>query len=337
MRQDVPHIVQSFLFHANVVGPWAAHRAGVPHVLSGIRVAERQSGWHLRMARWSDRWVDKHVCVSQSVREFSAADGGLPAHKLLVIPNGVDLTKFSSDGAAPLDLHIPQGRRLIACVGRLESQKNLPWLFERLPAIFAAHGDYDLLLVGEGPQRATLQQLAARLGIVDRVLFAGYRDDVPAILAASDVLVLPSRWEGMPNVVLEAMAAAKPVVATDVEGVSELLGPAAAQQVVRPGHAEAFAAKLRLILSDKALAAALGSGNRQRCRSVVFDRCHGHRVPAAVRVARLARNYFSNSAAAKHRAIPGSFGMFAGNMPQNHGKKAPLDAFPDLGIFGSRW
>ncbi len=230
MRRDTPHIVQNFLFHANVLGAWAAHRAGMAHVLTGIRVAERANRWHLRLARWADPWVERHVCVSQSVRDFSIAAGGLSAHKLVVIPNGVDMTRFSPDGTGPLDLPVPSGRRLIAYVGRLDEQKNLPWLLELLPPIFAAHARCDLLLVGAGPQRARLQQQAARLGISDRVHFAGFRADVPAILAASDVLVLPSRWEGMPNVVLEAMAAARPVVATDVEGVSELLGPGAANK-----------------------------------------------------------------------------------------------------------
>jgi glycosyltransferase involved in cell wall biosynthesis len=106
------------------------------------------------------------------------------------------------------------------------------------------------------------------LGIAPRVHFAGFRDDVPEILAASDVLVLPSRWEGMPNVVLEAMAAGKPVVATDVEGVGEALGPAAAQQAVRPGHAGAFAAKLNLILDDALLAESLGRENQARARAL---------------------------------------------------------------------
>jgi starch synthase (maltosyl-transferring) len=112
-----------------------------------------------------------------------------------------------------------------------------------------------------------LERQAAALKIHQRVHFVGYRANVPEILSASDALVLPSRWEGMPNVVLEAMAAGKPVVATDVEGVSEALGPATAQQVVRPGHAEAFAAKLNLILGDAALADALGRENQQRVRA----------------------------------------------------------------------
>jgi glycosyltransferase involved in cell wall biosynthesis len=137
-----------------------------------------------------------------------------------------------------------------------------------MPSVFSAQPDHDLLLVGAGPERARLEQQAVRLGISPRVHFAGFRADVPEILAASDVLLLPSRWEGMPNVVLEAMAAGKPIVATDVEGVGEALGPAAAQQVVRPGHAEAFAAKLNLILGDAALANALGRENQNRVREL---------------------------------------------------------------------
>ncbi|MEX2112355.1 MAG: glycosyltransferase [Pirellulales bacterium] len=267
MRADRPRIVQGFLFHANAVGAWAARQAGVPHVLTGIRVAERRHDWHLRVARWADKWVERHVCVSQMVSEFSRLAGGLPAHKLVVIPNGVDATRFSVDGRVrPSDLGIAADRRLITFIGRLDEQKNLAWLLELTPGVLEAQGAHDLLLVGVGPQRARLQQQAARLGIARRVHFTGFRSDVPEILAASDVLVLPSRWEGMPNVVLEAMAAGKPVVATDVEGVSEALGPGAAQQAVRVGHAEAFAAKLRLILGDAPLAAALGRENRERVR-----------------------------------------------------------------------
>ncbi len=265
MQADSPQIVQSFLFHANVVAPWAARRAGVPHVVTGIRVAERRKRWHLRLARWADGWVDRHVCVSESVRAFSAGAGGLPNDKLLVIPNGVDLKRFATARSAPpSDLGIPSGRRLLAFVGRLDRQKGLDWLLRLLPRMLDGLPDYDLLVVGAGPRRVALAELAAQVGLVDRVRFVGYRGDIPKILAASELLLLPSRWEGMPNVVLEAMAAGKPVVATEVEGVVEALGPAGSRQIVRPDHGEAFAAKVRVILQDAALAAELGQANRAR-------------------------------------------------------------------------
>jgi glycosyltransferase involved in cell wall biosynthesis len=126
--------------------------------------------------------------------------------------------------------------------------------------------DHDLLLVGAGPERASLEQLATRLCIAERVHFAGFRDDVPEILAASDLLVLTSRWEGMPNVVLEAMASGKPVVATDVEGVSELLGPLSGEQTVRPGDAKGFVQKVVTIASDSSIGARLGAQNRARAQ-----------------------------------------------------------------------
>ncbi len=265
MKADAPRILQCFLFHANVLGPWAARRAGVPHVVTGIRVAERRAGWHLRLARWTDKSVERHVCVSQAVLEFSSATGGLDSQKLLVIPNGVDLERFASgDAARPNDLGIGPGRRLIAFVGRLEEQKGLDWLLRLLPQVLEGLPQHDLAVVGSGPQRAALSRLTQQQGLADRVHFVGFRSDVPAILAASEVLALPSRWEGMPNVVLEAMAAGRPVVATGAEGVIEALGPGSAQQVVRLDHGEAFVAKLRAILQNRELAARLGQANRQR-------------------------------------------------------------------------
>ena len=145
--------------------------------------------------------------MSQAVADFSAARLGLPAEKLVVIPNGIDLDKYPA--RQPADLRafgIAAGRRAVTFVGRLEPQKGVEWLIETAPLWLAKLPDCDLLLVGEGPLRASLEAAARAAGIADRVHFAGWRADVPEILAASDLLVLPSVWEGMPNVVLEAMA-----------------------------------------------------------------------------------------------------------------------------------
>jgi glycosyltransferase involved in cell wall biosynthesis len=260
-----PHIVQTFLFHANAIGRIAARRAGVPRVVCGIRVAERRGRWRLWADRWTSRWVDVNVCVSQAVADFSRARGGLAEERLIVIPNGIDVAIF--DEAAAADLHslgLPRGRRAIAFVGRLDEQKGLPWLLEHAPLWLSRLDRHDLLIVGRGPQRAMLEALARQSGMGRRVHFAGWRDDIATILKASDLLVLPSAWEGMPNVVLEAMAAGRPVVATDVEGVRELLGPAAEAQVVRQGDAESFASKLVAIAGDAVLASQLGAANRRR-------------------------------------------------------------------------
>ena len=138
--------------------------------------------------------------------------------------------------------------------------ETAPLWLERLP-------DCDLLLVGKGPEQAAIEVLCRERGISERVQLAGWRSDVPEILAASDLLVLPSVWEGMPNVVLQAMASRLPVLATDVEGVRELLGPAADPQIVRYGDTETFAEKLVALISDRALTSELGRKNRLRVQS----------------------------------------------------------------------
>lgn len=264
---DAPDIVQTFLFHANVLGAWAARRGGVKHLVTGVRVAERRATWHLALARWSDRWVDCHVCVSQSVRDFSIDGGRMPADKLVVIPNGVDVERFAAaKPASPASLGIAAGRRAIVSIGRLDEQKGFDWLLEVMPRVFAELADHDLVLVGDGPERAPLAALAERLGIAARVHFAGFRQDVPEILAAAELLVLASRWEGMPNAVLEAMAAGRPVVATDVAGVAETLG-SSEEQVCPPHDPREFADRVIAILRDDQLAARLGRQNQERARA----------------------------------------------------------------------
>ena len=268
LAEQKPDVVQTFLFHANVIGRIAARRAGVRHVVSGIRVAERHNRWHLWLDRLTTGLVDRHVCVSQAVADFSAEHARLPADRLVVIPNGIDPDRYPAERRADLQsCGLPAGRRAITYVGRLDRQKGVRWLLETAPLWLDRLPDCDLLLVGKGPEQRALEDGCREQGISDRVHLAGWRSDVPEILAASDLLVLPSVWEGMPNVVLQAMASRLPVLATDVEGVRELLGPAADAQVVRYGDTQTFAEKLVALLSDRSLASELGHENRQRVAS----------------------------------------------------------------------
>ncbi len=265
LRKQRPALIQTMLFHANVVGAMAGRIAGVSRVVWGIRVAERAAGWHRAWSRRLGRLADGYVCVSRDVADFAQSEMGLAPDKISVIANGVDVDRFAA--VEPVDLAslgIAPGRRLATFVGRLERQKGIGWLIESSPEWMAQVPDCDLLVVGSGPLARELAGQVEKLGIGDRVHFAGWRPDVPEILSASSVLVLPSQWEGMPNVVLEAMASRLPVVATNVEGVCELLGPQAGQQTVSYGDGSALADRLVGVLSDPARAAALGEANHLR-------------------------------------------------------------------------
>jgi glycosyltransferase involved in cell wall biosynthesis len=256
-------LVQAFLFHANVLSARAAAEAKAPHVCTGIRVADPRRT-RSTLERWATRRADRFVCVSQSVADF-CRQRGFAGEKLVVIPNGVDVGRWKT--AAPADLTkfgVRAGRRAIVFVGRLDRQKGLAEFFTVLKDAFDAAPGYDLLLVGAGPERERLVQAAQQQGIADRVHFAGWQANVPAIVAACDLVVLPSRWEGMPNAILEAMAAGKPVVATQTEGVSELLGNSATHQLVTANDLEQMPCAIVEILNNPNLASDLGQRNQAR-------------------------------------------------------------------------
>ncbi len=264
LRTWRPALLQCFLAHANVLGSVAGHRLGIRPIVAGIRVAEQRRTSHIWLQRTTARFVDKHVCVSQAVAEFADRVMRLPPEKLLVIPNGIDVRpRHDVAPAAASDLGVGPGRRVILFVGRLDRQKRPDWLLERMPAIARALPTHDLVFVGDGPLRGQLAQQAERLGIADRVHLLGWRPDVASFYSAADLVVLTSAWEGMPNVVLEAMAACRPVVSTDVQGVAELIGDND-RQVVPVSDPQAFVDAVVGICGDQRLAKRLGEQNRQR-------------------------------------------------------------------------
>jgi glycosyltransferase involved in cell wall biosynthesis len=254
-------IVQNFLFRANVLGTSAARAAGVSGILLGIRVAD-PSRWRMRLENRAARQADRVVCVSDSVAEFAKSHWTCGSEKLTVIANGVDLERYPAAHPADLNsLGIPAGRRALIAIGRLHRQKGFDWLLQLAPDLLRTLPQHDLLIVGDGEERATLTQQASAARLADRVHFVGHRSDVPALLAASDALLLPSRWEGMPNVLLEAMASQLPVVATRAEGVEQVLGDVATEQTVSFGaSAEFIEAVSRVVLRG----AELGEKNRRR-------------------------------------------------------------------------
>lgn len=253
LRSFRPQILQTFLFHGNLVGRIAARLAGVPIVVSGIRVAERRSRWYGRLDRWTNGLVNLNVCVSQGVADFSIRETGLKPSKLTVIPNGVDFETFANAAAADLrPLGIRSSGPVVITVGRLEEQKGIEFLLWAAALVLNRIPGCQFLIVGDGPDRDSLQALASALEIADSVFFAGHRGDVPELLKASSVFALASLWEGMPNALLEAMAAGLPVVATSVEGSSEVVESGVSGLLVEPRDVQGLAeALLRLLLNPE--------------------------------------------------------------------------------------
>ena len=196
---------------------------------------KKRSRPRLWLDRVTDRLVTRHICVSRDVADFSAQVGRLPSAKMTVIPNGVDVERFAN--AAPVDLArfgVPAGSRVLLFVGRLDPQKGPFELLHAAAQLAVDHADVHVLIVGDGPLASELRAWTtakSRRGIH----FAGRQANIAGLMRAADVFVLPSRWEGLPNVVLEAMAAGTPVVATAVEGIRDLLGDGKWGRVVGVG------------------------------------------------------------------------------------------------------
>jgi glycosyltransferase involved in cell wall biosynthesis len=194
----------------------------------------------------------------------------VPAARVHQIGNGIDTDRFcrtaEPDRARAAVPGLPTGDApLIGFVGRLSAAKGIDTLLAALPLLDARLGRRaELVLVGEGEHRATLLAQAAARGLQDRVHFLGTRADTPALYSAFDVLCLPSRVEAFPMVLLEAMACATPVVATDVGDVARMLDNGRCGRVVPVDQPGALAQALAEVLSDRACAAALASAGRNR-------------------------------------------------------------------------
>lgn len=252
LRKFAPSVLQTFLHHANIAGRMSGRRAGVPVIVCGLRVAEQRSRWRLRLDRWTQRSVDAWVCVSESVKQFSQDVGGLPSDRLHVIPNGVDGELFAH--AEPCDwttLGLPADAETILVVGRLDEQKRPQLVYESSRRLFDEFPNLHLVYVGIGPQAETIRIVAAKHDVSDRVHVLGRRDDIPAMMKGSRVLLHLSAWEGAPNVILEACAAGLPVVASDIPGNREILGGGEWGTLVSEPNPESVASAIRHVLRDR--------------------------------------------------------------------------------------
>ena len=259
-----PELLQCFLYHANLIGRLAARWAGVPRVVCGIRVAERRSRFRLWLDRLTQRFVDHNVCVSRAVADFSIGEGGLRANKVSVIPNAVDFGLFAS--AEPVDrttLGFAAAERLALFVGRLDPQKAPFVLLEAFERLLLRHPNWQLLFVGDGPLWGAMGKWIADHNLSHNIRLAGWQPNVPQLLKSSDCLVLPSLWEGMPNIVLEAMASGLPVVVSRVEGTEELVVPEQTGLLVSPNSVDDLEHAVEEILSRSDLSTRLARNAQQ--------------------------------------------------------------------------
>ena len=212
--------------------------------------------------------VDRYLVVSKTLKNHLTANYPISPSKVEVIYNGIEVDQYRSDEALKVAWRNKNGFQendiLIGAIGRLVWQKGFECLIECVPKIVRTYPDAKILLVGDGPLKERLEVLAGRLDIKRNLIFAGFRSDIKEILSAVDLLVIPSLLEGFPMVTLEAMAMAKPIVATRIDGITEQITDGVDGILVPPKDPSALAKAVVQVLNDKELARSMGLAAREK-------------------------------------------------------------------------
>jgi len=274
-------------YGATTFGRMAAAIRGIPTILHE-HANLTDTPWFQKIAdRILERYTDIAIAVSRSTADFVVHARQVPPSKVKVVYLGVPLDEFSRARTAAeieearRDLGIRAGELAVGTITRLHDSKGNSFLVDAAAAVIEARPHARFFLVGEGPLLGDLQAQAARLGLGDRFVFAGFRRDVPATLSAFDLSVFPSLWEGTPLTGFEALAAGKPIVATDADGLVDILTDGVDAAIVPKRDARALADKILWAIDRP----------EERARLAAAARVSGRRYDISAFVRKMERLY----------------------------------------------
>lgn len=256
-------LVHTHTSKGGFVGRWAAARAGIPavvHTVHGFAFHEESSPTAVRvyttMERRAATWCDRIVTVSEFHRRWALEAQIAPGRKLVAIPNGLPPRRVETGrdvSEVRGELGLESGELMVLSTGRLAEQKGIEYLIRAVDLVPSEPVRFKVFLAGDGPLRADLEKLGASLGVSDRITFLGFRDDIGSLLAAADLVVLPSLWEGMSISLLEAMAAQRPVITTSIGSNLEVTDKGEGALLVPPKDPVRLAEVMQLAMADAGL------------------------------------------------------------------------------------
>ena len=268
---DRPDILHCHLIPSNIIAKPLGALLGVPVIINHDHTNDTrraESRFLLALDRFSNRFAKHIVAVSASCRDFLITREFIPEKDVTLVPNAIDLQRFSPSAVrreeARVALGLPPSVRVIAGVGRLNPQKNFSLFLDIASQLTARFSDLHFLLAGDGPEEKMLREKAATLGLSDRVTFSGYVADTRQVYLAADVLLMPSRYEGLPMTLLEAMAMGLPVVASQLDGIAEVIGDGREGFLAPSDDASLFVERISALLQDASLSSRLAKNARAK-------------------------------------------------------------------------
>jgi glycosyltransferase involved in cell wall biosynthesis len=265
-RYDIVHTHSS---KAGLLGRLAARMAGVKHIIHTPHghifygyYGRCLSFMFIILERWAARFTEKIITLTNVGKEEHVQYKIAPAHKFITIHSGLELGSLQPSDTkndVAKEFNIDKSDKLIGTVARLVPIKGHEFLVKAAPLVLQHYPNTTFLLIGDGPLRKKLENLAQQLNFFDKIVFSGMREDIPRLLNAIDIFVLPSLNEGMGRVLIEAMVLAKPIVATRVGGVPDVVEDGSSGLLVPPADPDALADAICTIMKNPALASKLAS------------------------------------------------------------------------------
>lgn len=262
-------IMHTWMFTSNFFGRIAGLISRVPILIASERCIDI---WKNKLYLFVDKilscFTDKIICVSKGVQNFYHECAYIPLNKMTVVHNGVEITDILKVDfkKITMELGVKESENIVTTIGRLAPQKGIEYLLYAVPEILKSRPKTKFLIIGEGVEENKLRKLSKRLNISKNIIFTGVRTDVKKLVSITDVFVLASLFEGLPNVVMEVMLAEKPVVATRIPGNDELVIDGETGILIPPKDSSSLASAIITLLKNPQKAKDMGLKGRERIK-----------------------------------------------------------------------
>jgi len=261
IRTTKPDIIHSFLFRANIFGRLAGRLAGVKNIISSVRVIEADKPLKHFVDRTTSSFVTIYTAVSEAARKFTLEQIKISPDKIITIQNGVDCNLIETKTTNRFKTDTTKTN--IGLIGRLDSQKGHTVLLKAVKILLSEQQNIQVYFFGKGPDENSLKDRVKKHGLDEYVDFMGTTDNIYHCISQMDIITIPSLWEGLPNILLEAMALGRPVIASKIEGISEVVTDNETALLFNPGNETELSNAILRLISDKDLTQKIGANAKK--------------------------------------------------------------------------